>query len=168
MSVARIEGQMRYAAGELERIALDVAATGQGVRNAALNRAALQLGHLVGSGTLHAEHVERRLMSAALACGLRASEAAATIRSGLAAGAREPAFRREREPSGVRVSASPAPAAVPIDARAESQYQALVCSLVEMCPMAGDVAAYLERRGLPAGASGDVIALPAPPVSVIA
>lgn len=68
-----------------------VADCANGTRNVTLNNAALRLGHLVGAGALDRSVAEHELLAAAGACGLPEAEAVKTIRSGLAAGNREPA-----------------------------------------------------------------------------
>jgi hypothetical protein len=151
----------RYAADELARLAADVAATGSGARNVTLNRAALAAGHYLGAGALTTEQAERALLSGALRAGLRESEARGTIRSGLRAGAREPAFQSNRDMKRTCLSRS---ASQPgqLGSDAEARYCTLMLDLVERCPMAGEVENYLRARGLPTNASPDVIALPAP------
>jgi hypothetical protein len=62
----------------------------QGRRNDELNRKAKPLGELVGGGELDRAHVEAELAAAALAAGLGDAEIAATLRSALDAGEREP------------------------------------------------------------------------------
>ena len=93
-----VEGRSRYAAtalrGELER----VLAAHPGGRNHALNAAAFALGQLTASGLLPADLASDALAQAAQAIGLPSREAAATIRSGLTAGARSP----RRFPVGTR------------------------------------------------------------------
>ncbi|MGH9839694.1 MAG: YfjI family protein [Blastocatellia bacterium] len=61
-----------------------------GARNDAVNKAAFALGQLVGAGALSAGEVELSLLGAAVGAGLPESEARRTIRSGLAAGEKEP------------------------------------------------------------------------------
>jgi putative DNA primase/helicase len=61
-----------------------------GTRNDTLNRAAFNIGQLVAGGELDGEAARDALMDAALASGLGASESVATIKSGLAAGGRQP------------------------------------------------------------------------------
>ncbi|MEI7837147.1 MAG: bifunctional DNA primase/polymerase, partial [Planctomycetota bacterium] len=61
-----------------------------GTRNATLNTGAFVLGRLVGGGYLNRNEVEAALATAAGVAGLDAAEVAATIRSGLEAGARQP------------------------------------------------------------------------------
>jgi len=72
--------------GELERV---LGAT-PGTRNHTLNAAAYALGQLTGAGLLPTGLATDALAHAAAAIGLPASEASATIRSGLSAGARHP------------------------------------------------------------------------------
>lgn len=64
--------------------------TPEGGRNDRLNAEAKPLGELVGGGELDRAHVEAELTAAALACGLGESETAATLRSALDAGEKEP------------------------------------------------------------------------------
>jgi hypothetical protein len=68
----------------------DVASAPEGQRNDTLNRAAFNLGTLVGAHALSRREAEARLMGAAYACGLEHREAEATIRSGLDAGQQHP------------------------------------------------------------------------------
>lgn len=78
--------------GESDR----VAGAARGGRNHALNKAAYNLGRLVGAGVLADDLAFGRLYEVAMACHghppdpITAAEATATIRSGLAAGARNP------------------------------------------------------------------------------
>jgi hypothetical protein len=67
-----------------------VAAAQQGMRNAALNRAAFNLGQLVAAGLLSAEEVRAVLLAAAVAAGNPEAKARATINSGLRGGAAKP------------------------------------------------------------------------------
>lgn len=66
----------------------DVRAAAKGERNATLNRAAFSIGQL--AQWTRREDVEADLMAAAAAAGLPRAEAAATVRHGLTAGARQP------------------------------------------------------------------------------
>ena len=88
--LAGVQPRARYAAtalrGELER----VLAAQPGGRNNALNAAAFALGQLTATGLLPADLASDALAQAAQAIGLPTREAAATIRSGLTAGARSP------------------------------------------------------------------------------
>lgn len=80
----------RYAASALDRETATVAAAPQGTRNNALNRAAFNLGQLVGAGALDEGAVRVELLRAATACGLSESEAVRTILSGLRNGKEKP------------------------------------------------------------------------------
>lgn len=80
----------RYVAAALDAECRAVGATPEGMRNITLNRAAFNLGQLVGAHALGRADAERSLLAAALACGLPHPEAQATIRSGLDAGAQHP------------------------------------------------------------------------------
>jgi hypothetical protein len=71
-----------------------------GSRNETLNRAAFNLGQLVGVGTLDRDAVESLLLEAALESGLGEEEARGTIRSGIEAGIRTPRSLRVRPGSG--------------------------------------------------------------------
>jgi len=81
-----------------------IRASTSGSRNQVLNTAALWIGHFVGPGRLDREDAETELLAAAVACGLPAHEARATIASGIAAGMLEPRrkdnARRDRRRAG--------------------------------------------------------------------
>jgi hypothetical protein len=79
-----------YAHSALERECARVAAARVGTRNDTLNRAAYNLGTLVGSGLLDRSEVEVELTRAAGAAGLEQREIASTARSGLTAGIARP------------------------------------------------------------------------------
>lgn len=79
-----------YARTALEREIARVESARVGTRNDTLNRAAYNLGTLVGSGLLERSEVEVELTRAARATGLDAREVAATLRSGLTAGIARP------------------------------------------------------------------------------
>ncbi|HWG24247.1 bifunctional DNA primase/polymerase [Actinospica sp.] len=79
-----------YARTALEREIARVAAARVGTRNDTLNRAAYNLGTLVGSGLLDRAEVEVELTRAARGAGLEAREVTATLRSGLTAGIARP------------------------------------------------------------------------------
>ncbi|MBK8980650.1 MAG: bifunctional DNA primase/polymerase [Planctomycetes bacterium] len=81
--VARFEGAIRR-----------VRDSKVGARNDTLNRSAFELGRLVGARLLSADEVRRALHAAGTEAGLSASEVAATIESGLAAGMETPADTR--------------------------------------------------------------------------
>jgi hypothetical protein len=85
----------RYVRAALDCEARAVANAPQGTCNHTLNRAAFNLGQLVGAGLLDAEQVRAVLLEAALAAPTtghadREHKARATIESGLRAGARTP------------------------------------------------------------------------------
>lgn len=72
-----------------------VRSTPEGQRNAQLNRSAFALGQIVGSGLLDAEEVTGELTRAGLVSGLDEKEIAATIKSGLDAGAKKPRMPKQ-------------------------------------------------------------------------
>lgn len=80
----------RYATAALERELTALAGAVEGTRNDTLNRAAFNLGQLVGAGALPAEAVTRQLQHVADAIGLGPAEARRTITSGLGAGIANP------------------------------------------------------------------------------
>jgi hypothetical protein len=79
-----------YAMAALRAETERVAAARPGTRNDTLNRAAFSLGQLVAAGLLPPVPVITGLISAAMHAGLPEEEAARTVRSGLAGGARKP------------------------------------------------------------------------------
>ncbi|MGW2215389.1 bifunctional DNA primase/polymerase [Nonomuraea sp. NPDC001684] len=79
-----------YAMTALHNELQHVLDAGPGTRNHTLNAAAFALGQLVATGLLPHRLTEDALHAAAQAIGLSPREAAATIRSGLTAGARQP------------------------------------------------------------------------------
>jgi hypothetical protein len=83
-------GANRYAEAALRYEAKAVRTAKPGTRNNQLNRSAFSLGQLVAAGLLTREVVEAELTEAAEAAGLGERETAATLRSGLEAGARLP------------------------------------------------------------------------------
>lgn len=76
----------------------------QGGRNDALNRAAFNLGQLVGADLLGQGEVERHLLATALAIGLTEKEAQATLASGLQKGKATPRVIPERRAREAAVS----------------------------------------------------------------
>jgi len=89
VSLPRVAGQRRaYAEAALAAETARVATAPVGHRNDVLNRAAFALGTL--AGVLPATVVMDELLAAAAAAGLSASEAEATIRSGVRAGTQHP------------------------------------------------------------------------------
>jgi putative DNA primase/helicase len=91
----------KYAERALEDELRTVSTAIEGTRNPTLNEAAFSLGQLVGAGELDEPEVSDLLLQAALGTGLGEREAAATIRSGLRAGMREP--REIPPPTGAKV-----------------------------------------------------------------
>jgi Bifunctional DNA primase/polymerase, N-terminal len=84
-------GQGRaYAMAALRAETNRVASARPGTRNDTLNRAAFSLGQLVAAGLIPPIPVITGLISAAMHAGLSEQEAARTVRSGMAAGARKP------------------------------------------------------------------------------
>lgn len=88
--VAPVSCTSRYAAAALRRAAADVRIATEGLRNAALNRAAFSVGQLVGAGMIDRGTVEAVLGEAGEIAGLAPHEIVATMRSGLDAGQRQP------------------------------------------------------------------------------
>lgn len=86
----RITHPDRYAQAALQAQAARVAGAPVGRRNDTLNRAAFALGRLVGTGLLDQYQIARELSAAARYAGLGRAETARTMRSGLAAGRRQP------------------------------------------------------------------------------
>jgi hypothetical protein len=80
----------RYAQAALERETATVAAAPQGQRNHTLNRAAYNLGTLIGAGALDQTTAASSLAHAAKTAGLNPRETIATIRSGLTSGIAHP------------------------------------------------------------------------------
>jgi hypothetical protein len=98
-----------YAQAALKAEADAVAAAPEGARNETLNKAAFSLGQLVAGGALRTSEVTGVLASAAESAGLPAKEIAATLRSGLSAGAKQPRTPPERpgpDPIGVQSAAN--------------------------------------------------------------
>jgi len=79
-----------YAETALSRELDRVRSATEGTRNDSLNRAAFSLGQLVAGGALSGTRVQAELEAAASAIGLLDPEIAATIRSGMSAGANSP------------------------------------------------------------------------------
>ncbi len=86
-----------HAKAALEYECKDVAAALSGARNNTLNKAAFNLGQLIGGGALDEQDTCDRLFEAAETCGLVADDGAAqawaTINSGIAAGKQQPRSR---------------------------------------------------------------------------
>lgn len=83
-------GGRNYGREALRREAAKVAATPEGGRNDALNRAAFIVGKLIGGGEVDRADAESQLLAAARACGLPDADAVRTINSGVAAGMEHP------------------------------------------------------------------------------
>ncbi len=100
---AASDADKRRAAAALREELAALGRAREGERNDALNRAAFSLGRWAAGGALDRGEVARKLRAAALALGLGAHEAEATIRSGLEAAARaaaqEPAQAAAQEPA---------------------------------------------------------------------
>lgn len=98
--VSRASFSLRTAAGwgrtALDRECQDLARTGEGGRNHALNRAAFRVAQIVAGGHLSEGEATARLHEAAAACGLPEREIERTIRSGFAAGLSSPRGPQER------------------------------------------------------------------------
>jgi putative DNA primase/helicase len=88
-----------------------------GTRNDTLNRAAFNLGQLVGAGLLDRTTVEAELTRAAMEAGLEEREIEKTVRSGLEAGMRQPRTIPERP---TPMAASPSPQGDPGEIRLEA------------------------------------------------
>jgi hypothetical protein len=88
--LAGIADRPGYAGAALREEVRRVLDAPEGARNHTLNTAAFALGQLVAGGLLPADLAENALTRAGQAAGLRERECAATIRSGLGAGARRP------------------------------------------------------------------------------
>ena len=86
-----------WAASAMRGELSDLLAAPEGQRNAALNTAAFNLGQIVGGGALGESDVRARLSAAAAGIGLEPGEIAATINSGLQAGAQKPRRPQERD-----------------------------------------------------------------------
>lgn len=95
-----------YGLEALKRECDVVASAMEGTRNDTLNRAAFRMGQLIAGGELNQDRAVEYLLQAADACGLARSESEATIRSGLAGGARAPRQRQERHGEVVAVDLS--------------------------------------------------------------
>lgn len=102
-----------YGLAAMESEIAGLLSTDVGKRNHRLNRAAFCLGQLVVGGELPRDVVETRLLSAALAAGLRVDESPRTIQSGLESGLLQP--RRAPEGNGRAARRPAAPTAVTVE-----------------------------------------------------
>ena len=88
------ERERAFARAALDACAGELASTGAGGRNEALNAASYRMGRQIGAGRIGRAEVERELESAAEACGLVRDDGwpsvRASLRSGLEAGMRNP------------------------------------------------------------------------------
>jgi hypothetical protein len=166
-----------YVRAALERERAAVASSGQGSRNDQLNKSAFNLGTLIGAGLLDEHEVEAALLAAANACGLRASEAKATIRSGLSNGKDNPRDRHEpghterpkEKSAGAETSEAPRPLrrelppadAFPLDALGDVLGAAAKAIIDKVqCPDAIAACSVLAAASLAVQAHADVV-LPA-------
>ena len=83
-------GSSRYAETALKLELRNLRQATEGTRNDTLNKAAFNLGQFVGGGHLDRARIESDLTAVAAMIGLGEGEAAATIRSGIEAGMKEP------------------------------------------------------------------------------
>ncbi|WP_169740028.1 bifunctional DNA primase/polymerase [Actinospica robiniae] len=157
-----------YARSALEREVARVEAARVGTRNDTLNRAAYNLGTLIGVGLLDQAQVEAELTRASLAVGLDARETAATLRSGLTAGVARPRplptvpgsgiggagggeqLRLAEEPSALR---QPPRIGSALEADSESARPAAAARLEDTAPLA----ASSKRRATASEPSGVLI-----------
>jgi len=95
VTAPRGDRRARYLQAALEGECVAVARAPVGTRNATLNRAAFRLGQLVGAGLGELDFIAEALRAAAKQSGLGATEADATIASGLAAGQAHPRLRSD-------------------------------------------------------------------------
>lgn len=90
----KAQGQSAYAAAALEKECAIVAGAAEGQRNEVLNRAAFNLGQLIGADAIRRDTVENALVDAATASGLAATDGEEavrrTINSGIGAGVAQP------------------------------------------------------------------------------
>ena len=117
-----LSGASNYGRESLRREAATVAAAQEGARNDALNRAAFNVGTLIGGGEVDRPDAESELLASARSCGLSDAEARRTIASGIASGMEHPRQRpvqaitvttTHRENTGVVVPVTVTPEPVP-------------------------------------------------------
>ncbi|MFM9957267.1 MAG: DUF3987 domain-containing protein [Phycisphaerales bacterium] len=104
-------GGGKYGREALRREAEMVATTPEGGRNDALNRAAFNVGTLIGGGEVDRADAESELLTAARSCGLPDEEARRTIASGIASGMKHPRSPRPSGPPRKRPASPNSPAA---------------------------------------------------------
>lgn len=107
VDMPRDTAAQRYASAALDRELAAVARAVEGTRNDTLNRAAFNLGQLVGSGLLDQELVAGQLQRVATSTGLGPAEVRRTIASGLSAGIEQP--RTKPRPPALSPPAGPLP-----------------------------------------------------------
>jgi hypothetical protein len=104
--LAKAKKVSAYAKAALENECKDVAAALPGMRNSTLNRAAFNLGQLVGGGALDEQDARDRLFEAAETCRLVADDGAAsvfaTIDSGITKGKQQPRSRPQSRSQAAR------------------------------------------------------------------
>jgi len=83
-------GNSRYAETALKLELHNLRRATEGTRNDTLNKAAFNMGQFIGGGRLDRPRIESELTAVAAMIGLGEGEAAATIRSGIEAGMKEP------------------------------------------------------------------------------
>ncbi|GGS00826.1 hypothetical protein GCM10008960_29450 [Deinococcus sedimenti] len=109
----------RYVNRAVDEECAAVASAGEGGRNDALNRAAFNLGTLVGAGVLDEQHAAQVLTAAGEAAGLEVGEIRDTVRSGLGSGKAKPrdlsgvGQRDARGMAGIDVGTLPAADVIP-------------------------------------------------------
>ncbi len=101
----------RYAETALKLELRNLRQATEGTRNDTLNKAAFNMGQFIGGGHLDRAHVESELAAVAALIGLGEGEAAATVRSGIEAGVKEPRTIQPRPARGRAAVAAAAPAA---------------------------------------------------------
>lgn len=84
------QGGTAYGRATLERLAGDLAATGEGGRNGGLNWAAYRCGQLIAGGEMDEQDARAAITQAARAAGLDDAEIAKTLESGITSGLLEP------------------------------------------------------------------------------
>lgn len=102
----------RYCLAALDSAVQRLRSAGEGGRNDLLNGEAYGLGQLLHTGGISEHTIKAALTDAALACGLPAGEIAATLRSGLESGKRNPRTIETRPQRHRATKSTPAPAPI--------------------------------------------------------
>lgn len=136
-------GDNAYAEAALDRELGMVRRAAEGTRNDTLNRAAFNLGQLIGAGRLSDGIVRRLLLSTAVAIGLSEHEAQATIASGMRDGMAAPRQVPERQSRPARSGIPYVPAE---RARRELQQSQPLAALKHIDPIAWQGKPIPERR----------------------